>query len=155
MGQNLKSRYPHIFIDWHYFLNGKVNPNTLKIASRKKYYWKCHNKKCGCVWKATVYARINMGDVCPRCKERKKKKFTQDLIETKKIVEQIKKNQFDVETKFDSFFGEDTSNTRRKKVSAFIRKKINENKKLSITLRKMILNYKKKIIDFKTQKNGK
>jgi hypothetical protein len=145
MPRSIKKEYPKIFADWHPTLNGKINPSAVRRISRKKYWWKCHNKKCGCNWKATINARIHLGDVCPGCTERKKKKFTQDILEIKKIFKEIKQLQLQVDKCIDNFIDDDSSKASKQRDSVTIRRKIDEINKLG-------LNYKKKMIVYNIEK---
>ena len=155
MPRSIQKEFPKVFIDWHPTLNGKVNPSSLRRISRKKYYWKCHIKKCGCVWKATIFARIRRGDECPKCKERKKKKFTQDLKEINKIFKQIKKIQLEVDKKISNFVDDNSSMYSKQKDSVAVRRSIDEINRLGLTLRKIVLNYKKKMFGYKLEKKLK
>lgn len=155
MPRSIQKEFPKIFIDWHPVLNGKVNPSTLRRTSRKKYWWKCHSKKCGCNWQATINARIHLGDMCPKCIERKKKRFTQDINEVKKIFKRIKELQIEVDKCLINFTNDNLSFTKKAKNSVLIRKRINEINRLGLKLRKIILTYKKKIIGHKIEENLK
>lgn len=155
MPRSIRKEFPHIFIDWHPTLNGKVNPSALRRTSRKKYWWKCHNKKCGCNWKATIYARIRLGDECPKCAERKKKKFTQDLHEIKKMFKKTKQLQLQID-KCLSNFTDDNSTKKSKRIdSVKIRRNIDEINKIGLEFRKIILKYKKKMIGYNIEKEIK
>jgi hypothetical protein len=155
MPRSIQKEFPHIFIDWHPTLNGKVNPSSLRRTSKKKYWWRCHNKKCGCNWQATIYARIRLGDICPKCKERKKKKFTKDLLEIKKIFSKIKQLQLQVDKCLVNFIDDDSSKISKQRDSVTIRRKIDEINNLGIEFRKIILNYKKKMIGYNIEKKLK
>ena len=155
MPRNIKKEFPDIFIDWHPILNGKVNPSTLRRTSRKKYWWKCHNKKCGCNWKATIKSRIHLGNMCPKCTERKKKKFVRDIIEVKLIFKTIKKIQAEVDLYLDIFVNDESTLTKKRRNSVLVRKKISEINRLGLKLRKIILTYKKKIIGNKIEEKLK
>ena len=155
MFRNIKKEFPLIFLDWHPTLNGKVNPNTVKKSSRKKYWWKCHNKKCGCNWQATIHARINVGDVCPKCKERKKKRFTSDILEIKQIFKDIKRLQLQADKHLDIFINDDSVKAAKKLNAIAFKRKIDEINKLGLRLREIIVNYKKKMLDHKINAKNK
>lgn len=146
MPRSIKKEFPDIFLDWHPTLNGKVNPSTLRRTSRKKYWWRCHSKKCGFNWKATIYSRIHLENVCPRCKEKKNKKFTEDLKEVRDIFKKIKTFQEQAESRIDNFINEDATKTSRQRDSVYVRRKIDEIEKLGLQLRKLVLDHKKKMI---------
>jgi len=148
MPRSIKKQFPNIFLDWHPTLNGKVNPSALRRTSRKKYWWRCHSKKCGCNWKATIYARIHLGDICPKCKERKKKKFSEDSREVKMILKKIKYLQFQTDSHLEKFIADDNTAASRQRESVFVRRKIDEINKLGLQLRKLILSHKKKMIGY-------
>jgi len=148
MPRSIKKEFPHIFIDWHPTLNETVNPSTLRRTSRKKYWWRCHSKKCGHNWKATIYARIHLGDTCPKCKERKGKKFTEDYKEVKAILKKIKTLQEEVESRLDGFLLDESTAIKRQRDSVFVRRKIEEINKLGLQLRKLVLSHKKKMFGY-------
>jgi hypothetical protein len=155
MIRNIKKSYPNVFIDWHPVLNGKVNINSIEVGSRKKYWWRCHNKKCGCNWKATIYARINLGDKCPKCTERKKEKFVSDLVEIKRIFKEIRLLQSDVDKNLDVFINDDSNKISKKRSSVNVRRKIDKINLYGLQLRKMIMTYKRKILSYKKIKKDK
>lgn len=155
MPRSIKKEYPQIFIDWHPVLNGKVNPSAVKRTTRKKYWWKCHNKKCGCNWQATIYARIHLGDKCPKCTERKKKKFTNDILEVQKIFKAIRQLQLNGDRCIDNFIDDDSTKISKQRDSVSIRRNIDEINKLQMQLRKIVLGYKKKIIGYKIEEKLK
>lgn len=155
MPRSIKKEFPHIFIDWHPTLNGKANPSALRRTSRKKYWWMCHNKKCGCNWKATIYSRIHAGDSCPKCAERKNKKFSADLIEIKKIFVQARKLSKEIDVHLEDFTNDDLTLAAKVKNSVLIRRKIAKMQKLGLEFRKALLLYKKKMIDYKIKKGKK
>jgi len=155
MPRSIKKEHPQIFIDWHPTLNGKVNPSAVRRTSRKQYWWKCHNKKCGCNWQATIYARIRLGDVCPDCTERKRKKFRKDLLEIEKIFSKIKKLQIIVDKCLDGFINDDSTKASRQRDSVSVRRKIDEIEKLNLQFRKIILQYKKKMIGYTIEQKMK
>lgn len=148
MPRSIRKEFPHIFIDWHPTLNDGANPSALRRTSRKKYWWKCHSKKCGCNWKATIYSRIHLGDVCPKCKERKNKKFTENSKEIKVILKKIKLLQEQTDSRLEGFISDKSTVTSRQRDSVFVRRKIDEINKLGLELRKIILNHKKKMIGY-------
>lgn len=149
MPRSIRKEFPEIFIDWHPTLNGSVNPSTLRRTSRKKYWWRCHNKKCGCNWKATIYARLHLGDICPKCKERKKKKFTQDLLEIKKIFKKIKVLQLQADKHIELFIADDMTRVSRQRNSVIVRRTIDKINVLNLQFRKIILSYNKRMLEYK------
>jgi hypothetical protein len=155
MPRSIKKEFPEIFSDWHPTLNGKVNPSTIRRTSRKKYWWKCHSKKCGCNWKATIYSRIHMGNECPKCIERKKKKFSKDLLEIKKTFKKIKKLQLQADKFFEIFTDDNSTKISKQNGSVAIRRKIDEINALGLIFRKIILNYHKKMIGYNIEKKIK
>jgi len=155
MPRSIQKEFPYIFIDWHPTLNGKVNPSALRRTSTKKYWWKCHNKKCGCNWQATIHARIRLNNECPRCKERKKKKFVEDILEIKEIFKKIKQLQIEVGKSLDNFIDDKSSGVSKQKESVKIRRKIDEINNLGLNFRKIILKYKKKMIGYNLEKKIK
>lgn len=148
MPRSIKKKFPHIFADWHPILNGKVNPSALRRTSRKQYWWKCHNKKCGCNWKATINARIHLGDVCPACKERKRKKFLDELSKIKKMFKKIKKLQEQIDKSLNIFIDDKTNKKNQQKSSVDVRRKIDELNKIGLEFRKLILRYNKRMIGY-------
>lgn len=155
MPRSIKKQFPDIFIDWHPKLNGKVNPSTVRRTSKKKYYWKCHNKKCGCVWKSTIYARLNLGDKCPRCIERKKKKSQPELSEIKSVFAEINKIKQEIDNHMDVFLNDDMSMAKKIKSSILVRRKITEIGKHGKALRKIVIEFKKRFFNLKKQKKSK
>lgn len=153
MPRSIKKEFPHIFIDWHPTLNGKTNPSVERRTTRKKYWWKCHKLKCGCNWQATINARIHLGDTCPKCQERKKKKFTQDLLEIKKIFKKIKLLENQADKLLDIYIDEKSTKASKQRTSVAVRRKIDEINLLGLEFRKIILNYKKKFSDYKLKKD--
>lgn len=155
MPRSIKKQFPKIFADWHPTLNGKINPSLQKRTSRKKYWWKCHSKKCGHNWQATINARIKLGDTCPKCKERKKKKFTQDLLEIKKIFKKIKQLHPQIDKCIDIFTDDTSTKASKQRSAVSARRKIDEINLLGLRFRKIILNYRKKMIGYNIEKKLK
>lgn len=96
-----------------------------------------------------------MSDKCPKCKERKKKRFSDDISEIKKIFRKTKKLQTYADRYLDNFINDDLTKACRQRNSVFMRRKIDEINKLGLTLRKIILNYKKKMLEHKIETNLK
>ena len=151
MPHSIFKQHPKIFIDWHPTLNGNINPSKARRTSRKKYWWRCHSKKCGCNWKATIYARLHMGDTCPKCKERKKNRYVDDFKEVQRILKKIKMLQAKTEKHLDIFVDDKSSTYKKTKNSVFIRRNIIEINRLGVELRKIILAHKKKMITYKKE----
>ncbi len=142
--RNIKKRFPRIFADWHPTLNGKVNPNRVRIKSRKKWWWRCSNKKCGHNWKATIYSRIKLKTLCPKCVERKNRKFPCDIREMEVILKKIKKLQSKIDESITFFLNDEIVKTQRFRKGILARKKLSEINKLGLEFRKMIIKYKHK-----------
>ena len=155
MPRSIWREHPKILADWHPTLNGKVNPSTLKRTSRKKYWWRCHNKKCGYNWKATIYARIHLNDKCPKCEDRKIKKFKDDIAEMNKIFDKIKQIQFQVDKYLDNFTDDNSTKISKQRSSVAMRRSFDKIHKLGLSLRKMILSYHKKMTAFNLEINLK
>lgn len=151
MPRSIQKEFPHIFIDWHPTLNGKVNPSSLRRTSHKKYWWRCHKKNCGCNWQATIYSRIRLEDTCPKCEKRKNTKFTSDVKDVKRILSQIKRLQSTVDKQLDVFIDDNSTILKKQISSVFVRRKIDEINKLGVNLRKIILNHRKKMIGYKKE----
>jgi len=155
VSRNIKKEYPEIFVEWHPSLNGNVNPNKVRKRSRKKYYWKCCNKKCGYTWKATIYSRTILGNQCPKCQQRKAGVFSRYSREIKSIFKKIKKLQQDIYFSVDIFVDDVSSFTKKRKNSAISRKKIEEINRLGTKIRNFLLLHKKNAIEIKRKKQNK
>ena len=153
MPRSIQKKYPDIFCDWHPTLNGNLNPSTVRRTSRKKYWWKCHKKRCGHNWQATIYARLRLGDVCPKCAA-KKKIFSKELEDIKKIFKKIKKIQLQQGKQIEVFTSDNSNKASLQRSSVSIRRAVESINKLGLELRNIILNYKKKMLIKKRRKYG-
>lgn len=143
---------PKIFVDWHTQLNG-VEPTQIKASSTKKYWWKCHKKRCGHVWKDTAYGVVVLERGCPKCEERSKNRKKIDKFNINKIVLEISKTiaEIDKLMKLD-----DVSKTKLLKQYSIIRRKLFKIKQLNFILRGAIIKQKNYEISKKReQKHGK
>lgn len=143
MSKNIKKQYPDIFIDWHPTLNGKTNPNNVKIKSRKQYWWRCTKRQCGCNWEDTIYARIYKKNGCPKCKERGIKRGIRDIFEIQKTLKEIKNASKGIDELLVIFLGEETNKKQRQISSVKISKKIFKINKLGIKFREDLLQHRK------------
>lgn len=62
---DLATQYPYLADQWDWEKNGKLNPNTITVATHKQVWWKCQH---GHSWQAAIYSRTreNRAD-CPYC----------------------------------------------------------------------------------------
>ena len=60
---DLKTKYPHIAIEWNYDRNANLPEHYFPFSS-KKVWWKC---KYGHEWEATIANRTYFGTNCPTC----------------------------------------------------------------------------------------
>ena len=118
------------------------------MKSKKKYWWKCHNKKCGCNWQATIYSRLKLGNVCPKCEEKKKNKLPENLVRLKGILKEIKKIQKQSDEHILNFINDNSSNASKQKSSVIVRRSIDKIKRLIIEFREIVLKHKKYKINF-------
>lgn len=145
MPRDFKKKYPQIASEWNYYLND-TNPNLVNKKSKKKFFWKCSNKKCNHMWKSTIYSRIVLGKGCPKCSNRIRHKFPDNIKQVQEIFKKINTASIDIEKNINLFLNEENSRWKRNKSSVLIKKKLNVINKLQLDLRKKVLNYRKKII---------
>lgn len=66
LGQDLRSVYPDIAMQWHPEKNGKLTPEQCLPGSHRSVWWQCSR---GHEWKALIKSRIE-GNGCPICANR-------------------------------------------------------------------------------------
>ena len=130
---------PKIFIDWSVKLNGE-EPFSIKATSTKKYWWKCHKKRCGHVWKDTAYGRVVAGRGCPKCELRAKNRKRIDKFNINKTVFEIEKITKEIDELFEL---KDVTKTKVLKTYAIIRRKLLKIKQLNFKLRKYEISKKR------------
>ena len=155
MPRSIKKEFPEIFIDWHPLLNRGINPSNERRKSRKLYWWRCHNKKCGHNWKATLYSRIYLKKGCPQCEKRKSGKIVKDTFEIKPKFDEIRAIQDSFLPLIDIFMNSKETLSKRIKTAILARRKIEDLKKIEMHLRKSIIDYKKETLTKRKQKNDR
>lgn len=140
-----------VFLDWNYKLNGE-DPIGIKAQSTKKYWWKCHKKRCQHVWKDTVYGRVVLERGCPKCAERAKQRKKIDKFDINKTVSEIEKVSLEIDKLME---GDDLSKHKLLKTYTIIRRKLFKIKQLNSILRSAIIKQKNYEISKKReQKHG-
>ena len=64
----LERNYPHLFADWDYELNKEVNPYSVNLRDKRKFWWKCREEEHS--YEATISHRIS-NEACVYCSNRK------------------------------------------------------------------------------------
>ena len=65
---DLATEFPDIALEWNYEKNGDLLPTQVVSGSGKEVWWKC---KKGHEWKVSVNTRVNKGNNCPYCQNRR------------------------------------------------------------------------------------
>ena len=68
--------HPDVAKQWDYNKNGRINPEYVRSASHKAFYWRCKN---GHSWQASVYSRC-LSPNCPYCSGKKLLEGENDLL---------------------------------------------------------------------------
>lgn len=143
MPRSIKNQYPDIFVDWSSVLNDGQNPSLIRRNSTKKFFWKCHKKRCGFVWRDTIHGRTKLHRGCPKCESRLKNRKVADKFEINETIRQMQSILLVIEPFIPVFLNEEERRSKRTRASREIKKHLSEFEKLNLELRKSILNQKK------------
>lgn len=83
-GENdLATLYPDIAAQWDGMKNGALRPNNVTAGSNRRVWWKCEK---GHSYRAVIAQRVQRGDGCPYCANRKVLPGFNDLATVQPLV---------------------------------------------------------------------
>lgn len=83
-GENdLATLYPDIAAQWDGMKNGALRPNNVTAGSNRRVWWKCEK---GHSYRAVIAQRVQRGDGCPYCDNRKVLPGFNDLATVQPLV---------------------------------------------------------------------
>lgn len=143
--KNLKKKISRIFLEWHPVLNGKIIPENVPLATKKKFWWRCGKKRCGHNWKDTIYSRVNLNRTCPRCLEKKTNKAESEIKKIQDAINKFDLLQQQIDKHMEMLFNDELRKWARIRSFVIVRRNINTINKMGLSLRKTILDCRKKM----------